>query len=78
MTTSFANFTRGRIVESIRANIAGFLLALSCAVQIPWCWMSTYRGRLLWVERPDRMLVWLLATICGVSMVQWVMRVSFN
>ncbi len=77
MTTSFSNFARGRIVASIRANIAGFLLALACVVQIPWCWTSIYRGRLLWIERPDWALICLLATICAVCLIQWVARLSF-
>lgn len=75
MTTSFSNFTRGNIVASVRANVAGFLLATVCAIQIPWCWVSIYRGRMLWVERPDVALIWLLVMVLGIASVQWAVRV---
>lgn len=78
MTTSFSNFARGRIAESIQANIAGFMLALACAVQIPWSWTSLYRGRLLGIERPDRAAVWFLGAILSVGLVQWALRVAFS
>lgn len=74
MTTSFSNFTRGRFIASMRANVAGFLLAMTCLVQIPWCWASVYRGRLLWVDRPDWAAIWLLATVLGVALFQWAIR----
>src|SRR5690606_18756717 len=45
MTTSFALFTKGRLLEAARANVAGLLLAGFCAVQIPWCWVSAARGQ---------------------------------
>jgi len=35
MTTSFSYFVRGQWLSALRANAAGLLLALSCAVQIP-------------------------------------------
>ena len=78
MTTSFSNFVRGRFVESVRANVAGSLLALACAVQIPWIWMSIYRGRLLWIDRPEMGLVWLLLIVCSVCLIQWAVRVYFG
>ena len=75
MTTSFANFVRGRFVESVRANVAGFLLACVCAVQIPWCLASLRSGRMWRVSRPQSCLMWVLAGILGLSIVQWIARV---
>ena len=74
MTTSFSNFMRGRIIEAARANLAGLLLAVACAVQIPWCWLSMYSGRLWWVSRPDVGLICLLLLLCAVIALQWVTR----
>jgi Protein of unknown function (DUF2752) len=74
MTTSFANAVRGRFAEAARANSAGFILAILCAVQIPWCWISMVRGRLWKVSQPDVALLWMLGIVCSASALQWVLR----
>lgn len=74
MTTSFANFVRGDLVAAAKANSAGLLLAVICAVQIPWCWVSTVRGRLWKVPQPDVALLWLLGIVCSASVLQWLIR----
>lgn len=74
MTTSFSHFVRGRMIEAAQANAAGLLLAVVCAVQIPWTWASAYQGRLLGVARPDVGLMWLLVAICGGCLLQWAAR----
>ncbi len=74
MTTSFAHFTRGEIVNSARANAAGLLLATVCAVQIPWCWLSFLTGRLWRVSQPGAWLLLLLLVLCGASALQWGLR----
>lgn len=74
MTTSFSNFVRGRMMASGRANIAGLLMAIVCAVQIPWCWLSIVQGRLWRVSQPLKTLLWLLLILCGVSLLQWIVR----
>lgn len=78
MTTSFAHFVRGQFLRSAQANVAGLLLAAVCAVQVPWCWYSIYRGRLWNVSRPDVGLVWLLCLVCGVCLLQWAGRILFH
>lgn len=74
MTTSFAHFTKGHVIEAARANLAGLLLAMLCAVQIPWCWTSIVRGELFGVVRPDAWLVWLLVALSGTCLLQWGVR----
>lgn len=74
MTTSFANFTRGQLTASVQANAAGFLMAIVCAVQIPWCWFSIYSRRLWKVERPDAWVLGLLAVLCSVCLIQWTVK----
>lgn len=75
MTTSFSNFVRGRFVASVRANVAGFVLAVLCALQVPWCWVSLKRGELYGVWRPDVALMWLLLGVTALSLLQWAVRV---
>ncbi len=74
MTTSFALFTKGRLFEAARANFAGLLLAICCAVQIPWCWFSAARGRALGIGRPEVVLLWIMLAICSISLAQWLAR----
>ncbi|MEX0703334.1 MAG: DUF2752 domain-containing protein [Planctomycetales bacterium] len=74
MTTSFSNFVRGRFVAACEANLAGFLLAAACAIQVPWAWWSVRRGRLWQVSRPDRAVLWLLTVVCAVALLQWLVR----
>jgi hypothetical protein len=71
MTTSFANFVRGRFAASARANAAGFCLAWVCAVQLPWCVVSLRRGKLWGVEQPDRWLLSILGGLLALSLLQW-------
>ena len=40
--------------------------------------MSIYRGRLLWIDRPEMGLVWLLLIVCSVCLIQWAVRVYFG
>ncbi|HUG94233.1 MAG TPA: DUF2752 domain-containing protein [Planctomycetaceae bacterium] len=78
MTTSFAHFTRGRVVEAVRANLAGFVLAVACAAQIPWAWISIVRGRLWLVRRAEDSLVWLVVGFCGMAAGHWVLRLLWG
>lgn len=71
MTTSFAYLTRGRFSQALEANAAGVVLAAACAVQIPWCWGSAIRGRLIGVSRPTQTLLALLLVLAGVSLLNW-------
>jgi len=75
MTTSFSNLVRGRFVEAARANSAGLLLAVVCAIQIPWCWVSVWQNRMCYVKRPNVALIWLLGSVCLVSALQWTLRI---
>lgn len=71
MTTSFSHFIRGQFVEAFHANAAGLLLATACALQIPWCWNSIRRSRLWKVSNPDMALLWLVASITLICLIQW-------
>ena len=45
MTTSFALFIRGDLLNSLRANFAGTILASFCFLMIPWALASAFRAR---------------------------------
>lgn len=74
MTTSFAHLTRGHVGQAMEANLGGTLLALACAIQIPWCWWSACRGRLVGISHPAKSLLALLLTVAGVSTADWLYR----
>ncbi|GAB4142982.1 MAG: DUF2752 domain-containing protein [Planctomycetaceae bacterium] len=77
MTTSFSYFVRGEFRDSLRANFAGFYLAMICAFQVPWSWASLYSGRLLGVNRLDFFLIFILSSVLLLSMAQWAVQISF-
>jgi hypothetical protein len=74
MTTSFANFVRGRFFQVTRANASGVLLAAVCAVQLPWIAVSVARGRLWGVRRPERLAVAVVVPLALVCLVEWGFR----
>lgn len=75
MTTSFAHFTRGAWGSALRANSGGALLALFCALQIPWCWWSAVRGRLWKVSRPAYTLAGIGAALAAVTALHWLLTI---
>ena len=74
MTTCFAHFVRGNLLQALRANVGGLALALVCAVQIPWCWWSAARGRLSGIVDPSRSLLLLIAIVGAISILNWLLR----
>lgn len=73
-TTSFSHFVRGQWIQAARANIAGLTLACLCFAMIPWGITSLCVGRLWRIEDPHRTALWLVGTVTGLSLVQWVVR----
>lgn len=71
MTTSFSHFVRGNILQSLQSNVAGFLLAVVCALQIPYSITCIVLHKLLWIRNPDRNLMWFLLVLMGLCLVQW-------
>ncbi len=77
MTTSFANFTKGRCYEAARANAGGLVLALVSAALVPWCWLSAFYGRLCWVRSPLRVATVILVLVSGIATIDWIVRLLF-
>jgi Protein of unknown function (DUF2752) len=53
MTTSFSLLMHGDVLNSLRANWVGTLLAIFWLGLIPWGLYGTIRGRLLWVRNAE-------------------------
>jgi len=71
MTTSWACLTKGRVIEALRANAGGALLALTAAVVGPWALISGLWGR-WFVGPPNEKIVLVLAcSILGVTLADW-------
>lgn len=78
MTTSFANFVRGRFLHAARANASGLLLAAVCAVQLPWIAVSVARGRLVGVRRPDRLALAVALPLAAFCLAEWLLRLTLT
>ena len=76
MTTSWAHFVRGNIVQSLKSNSGGTLLALASAFAGPWMLVSGVLGK-WWIRRPNEWLVvGIAAVIVVVTMVDGGIRLS--
>src|SRR5262249_28776366 len=71
MTTSFALFVRGDLLNSLRANFAGTLLAVFCVALIPWGIACLVKGRTLFVVSLDRAMTTVLLIFLGVLFLRW-------
>jgi hypothetical protein len=78
MTTSWSHLLRGNVVGALQANAGGALLAVTAALLAPWLLGSGLFGK--WLIGPPRPGFTLLLglTIVTITLVQWVMRVSFG
>ena len=74
MTTSFSHLMHGNVSQAFRASASGVVLAVVCALQIPWCWWSAARGRLAGVSDPSGSLLWLIVALAGICLVNWTLR----
>jgi hypothetical protein len=57
MTSSFALFVRGDLWNAARANVVGAGMALIGLVMVPWCVVSAWRDRWLWVRRIEPVII---------------------
>jgi hypothetical protein len=71
MTTSFALFVRGDLLNSLRANAAGTLLAVLCLLLIPWSVASVLRGRTVCIRSVERTITVFVLLFLGVMLIRW-------
>jgi len=71
MTSSFALFVRGDVVNSLRANAAGTVLAVLFLIVIPWSIVSSLRGRWLFCRSLETVLVRVIVGFMLFVLVRW-------
>jgi Protein of unknown function (DUF2752) len=72
MTSSFALLMHGDLVNSLRANAAGTLLAILCLAYIPWALLCAARGRRLVIQSFERVLLRLVVVFLVLMLCRWV------
>jgi hypothetical protein len=76
MTTSFALLMHGDLLNSLRANAVGTLLAAFGLVCIPWslaCWVFR---RSFFVVSLERALMWIVIVFLSLLLLRWVIVLS--
>jgi len=71
MTSSFTLLVHGDVVDSLRANAAGTLLAVFCLALIPWAVLCACRGRLYLVSSIEWALTRLVVVFFVLMLVRW-------
>lgn len=71
MTTSFSLLMRGDVMNSLRANAVGTLLALFCLTLIPWCLASAVRKQPLFVRSVERTLTLAVLGFLTLMLLRW-------
>jgi hypothetical protein len=72
LTTSFALLIKGDVVNSLRANAVGTLLALIWLALIPWSLVSSFCGRPLFLISIERAVLRMLILFLTLLLVRWV------
>jgi len=72
MTTSFSLLMHGDVMNSLRANAVGTLLAVFCLLLIPWCVGSAVCNRTLFVRSVERTVTWLVLGFLSLMLTRWV------
>jgi hypothetical protein len=78
MTTSFALLVHGDVINSLRANAVGTLLALFWLALIPWGLVSACRGRLVYVRSLERALTRALIVFMTLLLLRWALVLAWN
>ena len=71
MTTSFALLVRGDLKNSLKANAVGTLLAIFCALFIPWSVFCSASGRSLLIVSFERAVTWTVIIFMALLLVRW-------
>lgn len=78
MTTSFSLLMHGDIVNSLRANWVGTLLATACLLFIPWALVSVWRRKTLFFSSLDWPLMLGLLVLMVLMLLRWVLVVGLG
>jgi hypothetical protein len=78
MTTSFALLLHGDVVNSLRANAVGTLLALFWLALIPWSLVSVLRRRLLFISSLEQALTRVILVFLGLLLLRWMIVLALT
>ncbi|HEV3144301.1 MAG TPA: DUF2752 domain-containing protein [Gemmataceae bacterium] len=70
-TTSFSLLMHGDVLNSLRANCVGTLLALYWLAIIPWGLISAWRARYLFIRSLEQALMYSLIIFIVLMLVRW-------
>lgn len=71
MTTSWAYFVRGRVIEAAKTNSGGTLLAALAAMCGPWLLVSGLAGRWFWRRPNEWVAVGVAVSVVVVTLADW-------
>ncbi len=71
MTSSFALLVRGDVMDSLRANAVGTLLALLWAAAIPWLLLCSLTGRPLGWALMEQSMLGLIIAFMALLLLRW-------
>lgn len=74
MTTCFSHFVRGQWIRSTRSSVTGFMLALVCAVQIPWFAICLWKNCLWGIRQPGLLALGVIGWLYAVGASEWFVR----
>ena len=71
MTTSFALLVRGDVLNSLRANAVGTVLAAACLLFIPWGLTSALLARPMFVNTVEKALIRAVIALVSLMLIRW-------
>jgi hypothetical protein len=74
MTTAWAFAVRGRLPSAVAANSGGALLAVLALLAAPWSLVSALRGRWLGGAPAPHVVLMLMLSVVGVTLLDWTVR----
>jgi hypothetical protein len=78
MTHSFVFLLHGNVVESLRWNSVGTMLAVFWLALIPWCLGSVICRRPLFVLTIERPLTWMIVVFMTLVLVRWLIVLGWH
>jgi hypothetical protein len=78
MTTSFSLLVHGDVVNSLRANAVGTLLALFWMSLIPWCLACAVMKRTVLVRSVERAVSAFVIGFLGLMLVRWLLLLGLT
>lgn len=76
MTTSFALLVRGDVLNSLRANAVGTILAAVCLAIIPWGLASIVVNRPLFIVSMERALLSIVIGFLTLMLIRWLLVIG--